>query len=392
MNRGQFFSVPLWRIDRAIPRPIASRHSPFPADFESHPRLERAGETYYAFRAELMQRNDEGLTKTYNSFHDPGERDPDILKLRELHAAMDRAVLDAYGWGDIPTDCDFLLDYEIDRGRVGQKEKALALPLARRSSRRSAGAPARAQRRARKRRGALRSVRCPQEAWEESDSPLPSSIRHEGPFLMTTQSEGKAPLTSLEVRGRLVEAVTLDLVGPTAEHALAEERLPGWVKPSNWYLTGFLMPAGSPPAKRADADEDDDFGTRSRVSRSLGRIERRAQGRQEGVLSLSMGLSFLVPKEANGITVTVRWGEYTQTETNDADRKPVSVWQRRSREEPVPVTLKGTSQAEVQDVPGSGGLQLHIVERPIAVADLDQHIPQGNSLGLGFSGEPPQGR
>jgi hypothetical protein len=24
--------------------------------------------------------------------------DPDILKLRELYAAMDRAVLDAYGW------------------------------------------------------------------------------------------------------------------------------------------------------------------------------------------------------------------------------------------------------------------------------------------------------
>ncbi|MCA9713770.1 MAG: hypothetical protein KC468_03635, partial [Myxococcales bacterium] len=46
-------------------------------------------------------RNDEGLTKTYNSFHDPDELDPDIVRLRELHAAMDRAVLDAYGWTDI---------------------------------------------------------------------------------------------------------------------------------------------------------------------------------------------------------------------------------------------------------------------------------------------------
>ena len=27
---------------------------------------------------------------------------------------MDRAVLDADGWTDIPTDCDFLLDYELD--------------------------------------------------------------------------------------------------------------------------------------------------------------------------------------------------------------------------------------------------------------------------------------
>ena len=28
---------------------------------------------------------------------------------------MDRAVLDAYGWSDVPTDCEFLLDYEIDQ-------------------------------------------------------------------------------------------------------------------------------------------------------------------------------------------------------------------------------------------------------------------------------------
>ena len=61
-----------------------------------------------------MVRNNEGLTKTYNRFHDPDERSPDILKLRELHAAMDRAVLDAYGWTDLKPTCEFLLDYEED--------------------------------------------------------------------------------------------------------------------------------------------------------------------------------------------------------------------------------------------------------------------------------------
>ena len=63
------------------------------------------------------------MTKTYNRFHDPYEADSDIVKLRELHAAMDRAVLDAYGWTDIPTDCDFLLDYEIDEATWGRKKK-----------------------------------------------------------------------------------------------------------------------------------------------------------------------------------------------------------------------------------------------------------------------------
>jgi hypothetical protein len=85
---------------------------PFPENWETNPTLEEIGKTYYEYRAGLMVRNSQGLTDTYNRFHDPDERNPEILKLRELHAEMDRAVLDAYGWKDIPTGCTFLLDYE----------------------------------------------------------------------------------------------------------------------------------------------------------------------------------------------------------------------------------------------------------------------------------------
>ncbi len=76
-----------------------------------------------------MVRNDEGLTKTYNRFHDPDETSPDILRLRALHDAMDRAVLDAYGWTDLRPTCEFLLDYEDeddegdDAGRARQRKK-----------------------------------------------------------------------------------------------------------------------------------------------------------------------------------------------------------------------------------------------------------------------------
>lgn len=96
---------------------------PFPENWETHPALEAAGKAYYEFRAALMIRNEEGLTTTYNRFHDPDERDREILKLRDLHAAMDRAVLDAYGWSDISTHCEFLLDYEIDEEEYGDKKK-----------------------------------------------------------------------------------------------------------------------------------------------------------------------------------------------------------------------------------------------------------------------------
>ena len=79
--------------------------------------------TLFDFRSKWMIAEKVGLTEVYNRFHDPDERSPDILRLRELHAAMDRAVLDAYGWTDIPTDCEFLLDYEIDEATWGTKKK-----------------------------------------------------------------------------------------------------------------------------------------------------------------------------------------------------------------------------------------------------------------------------
>ena len=96
---------------------------PFPDDWHTHPVLEHAGADYYRHRADLMVRHDEGLTRTYNRFHDPAETDPDIATLRDLHAAMDRAVLDAYGWTDISTDCKFLLDYAINEEAWGTRKK-----------------------------------------------------------------------------------------------------------------------------------------------------------------------------------------------------------------------------------------------------------------------------
>ena len=92
--------------------------------------IEHGGEEYYRFRADLMVRNNEGLTKTYNRFHDPNEDSPDIVRLRELHAAMDRAVLNAYGWQDIQPICEFIPEFddeedEDDNGRPKKKEVPL---------------------------------------------------------------------------------------------------------------------------------------------------------------------------------------------------------------------------------------------------------------------------
>jgi hypothetical protein len=100
---------------------------PFPESYWASKTLEAVGKAYYDFRADLMIRNDEGLTKTYNRFHDPNEDSADFRRLRELHAAMDRAVLEAYGWQNIQPVCDFFPEFddeeEEDEGGRPKKKK-----------------------------------------------------------------------------------------------------------------------------------------------------------------------------------------------------------------------------------------------------------------------------
>lgn len=196
---------------------------------------------------------------------------------------------------------------------------------------------------------------------------------------MTTRSEEFVPANSLEVRVRLVEALKLDLVGPWNDHTLAEERLPGWVRPSNWYLTGFLIPSGTSPEKSADVDEDDDMG--SEIPESAGLAEESNEERKaakKGFFPSSMGLSFLVRKEARALTVTVRWGDYAPSEMEVADGAPLSTWLRTPREEAVQLEIGDPGgNPFVRDVPRSVGLQLHVVVREVVAANLEEQMPAG---------------
>jgi hypothetical protein len=94
-----------------FPAALLAANANDPVHESSRQSLEAIGERYNQFRAELMVANNEGLTSTYNRFHDPAETSPDLLELRRLHGEMDQAVLQAYGWSDVPTACGFGLDY-----------------------------------------------------------------------------------------------------------------------------------------------------------------------------------------------------------------------------------------------------------------------------------------
>jgi hypothetical protein len=65
------------------------------------PTVEATGEALHESRVAYMIGTNQGLTKTYNALKDPNNADSRILELRQLHEAMDRAVLDAYGWTNI---------------------------------------------------------------------------------------------------------------------------------------------------------------------------------------------------------------------------------------------------------------------------------------------------
>ena len=77
---------------------------PFPLNLSS---LDAIGERYYTHRQSIMQTRREGLTATYNRFHNTHDRAPDIQQLRDLHVEMDRAVAAAYGWQDLALDHGF---------------------------------------------------------------------------------------------------------------------------------------------------------------------------------------------------------------------------------------------------------------------------------------------
>ena len=76
---------------------------------------ERLGESYHEHRRQTMLARQLGLTKTYNLFHSPQCADADIVRLRELHAAMDHAILACYGWTDLDPGHNF---HQNERGQT----------------------------------------------------------------------------------------------------------------------------------------------------------------------------------------------------------------------------------------------------------------------------------
>ena len=86
---------------------------------QSSPRINRSeidqmisiGAEYLELRRGILSMQQIGLTELYSRFNSPKYADAELGKLRELHAAMDSAVLSAYCWDDLAKPYGFDLAY-----------------------------------------------------------------------------------------------------------------------------------------------------------------------------------------------------------------------------------------------------------------------------------------
>jgi hypothetical protein len=100
---------------RYTPSQIAETF-PFP---NMTPALDELGAQLDQDRREIMLSADLGLTALYNLVNSPEVMaDPDINSLRSLHRQIDKAVMGAYGWGDIPLEHGFHTYRQMERWTV----------------------------------------------------------------------------------------------------------------------------------------------------------------------------------------------------------------------------------------------------------------------------------
>ena len=118
---------------------------------------------------------------------------------------------------------------------------------------------------------------------------------------MTTQS------SAADVRGNLLDALRLDLVGPEPGLGNSLEVLKQF--PSCWYLTGFLVPSEASEEQKNDDEGDDELEDAGESGSPDDGEPDKPSARRVSFPS-SMGISVLVPADSKTLNVTVQGGDY----------------------------------------------------------------------------------
>ena len=221
---------------------------------------------------------------------------------------------------------------------------------------------------------------------------------------MTTAPSAPAA-SAAQIRGRLVDTLRRDLIGPGPDDAdLFDERLDVKENPSRWYLAGYLAPAPDGDGEEAEGLEDPGdplFGEDEGADPEAGggraaddTPEDQPSSRKVRTPS-SCGLTVMVDASVREIEVTVSWGDYVtvpplpdevflneKTQFDPAYRNVQ--WQRTPGKETLRLNVPEDGRGPQMIVPNSAGRQ-----RPGGALVLEAHArpytiqqPDGSTLHL----------
>lgn len=214
-------------------------------------------------------------------------------------------------------------------------------------------------------------------------------------------TDNTIPTTAAEVRNYLIEALQIDLVGPTPDDIDHAEEIIDQA-PSKWYLTGFLAPYGASIEQRIDDAGNEELDEVGRVGAGDDEKLPEKAFAKKAFFPSSMGLSLLVNENTSHLNVTVGWGDYFPLKDNIAQSEDDSIkveilsvptpeeqlniagcWKRVAHEAEVIVGLEislsiadkaGGVGPKTIPIPDSNGLELVVSVRPIISKDL---VPAG---------------
>jgi hypothetical protein len=213
--------------------------------------------------------------------------------------------------------------------------------------------------------------------------------------------------TSVEVRGRLVEVLRRDLIGPSPDDTdIARERL--GEEPSRWYLSGYIAPAAVVSEDEAAEESDDPEGLEIDEDDENDRIEKAGAAgaapdrveddkpiRRRSFHPSAIGITVLLPQGVRDVEAIVTWGDY-QTEPSieayllaaeggaqDGPKPdaPRVEWVRIPRSENLRVPVPSGRADRPVIVPNSGTPQLPggSLELTAHARDYEVEMPDGST-------------
>ena len=215
---------------------------------------------------------------------------------------------------------------------------------------------------------------------------------------------------SFNIRSKLIEALELDLVGPSNSlvkrflddgnekeaNELREEILDRG--PSRWYQTGFLIPSDTNIDSKADETSDDELAgidgqnlnradQASRTNASADDTGESEKGPARKVFfPSSIGVSFLLAKSSE-LEVKISWADYKLISHPKDEETIVEAWQRVPKSSGIQLTKddidKGHKGTQRRELPDSKGLFMYWYVQP---APIDQGYPKESNAVSVFLG------